>query len=136
MGNHDFLSGAAGNLAQALYALDRLDEAEYWAGRSAELGTNDDTMHQMIWKQVRAKVLARRGQLAEGERFAREAVAIGDGTDMLIGQGDANADLAEVLLLAGKRDEATAALRHALERYDRKGHLVLAQRMRERLAEL
>ena len=52
-----------------------------------------------------------------------------------IGQGDSNADLAEVLLLAGKRDEATAALRHALERYERKGHLVLAQRMRERLAE-
>jgi tetratricopeptide (TPR) repeat protein len=135
MGNQDFLSPAAGNLARALYALDQLDEADRWAARSAELGTSDDALKEMVWRQVRAKVLARRGRHAEGERLAREAVAIGDGTDSLIGQGDASADLAEVLLLARKRDEAAAALRQALERYERKGHLVLAQRMRERLAE-
>jgi tetratricopeptide (TPR) repeat protein len=135
MGNRDFLGPAAGNLARAFYALDRLDEADGLAGRSAELGTRDDALKEMVWRQVRAKVLARRGEHAEAERLAREAVAIGDGTDSLIGQGDAIADLAEVLLLAGKPDEATTALRHALDRYERKGHLVLAQRMRERLAE-
>jgi hypothetical protein len=79
-------------------------------------------------------VLARRGKHAEAERLAREAVENGEGTDSLIGQGDANADLAEVLFLARKLDEATEALRHALDRYERKGHVVLAQRMRERLA--
>jgi tetratricopeptide (TPR) repeat protein len=136
MGNRTFLAPAAGNLARALYALDQLGEADSWAGRSAELGTSDDAEKEMIWRQVRAKVLARRGEHAEAERLAREAVAIGDGTDSLIGQGDANADLAEVLLLAGKRDEAVVALRHALDRYERKGHLVLAQRIRERLAGL
>ena len=135
MGNRDFVPSAAANLARALYALDRLDEADSLAGRSAELGTSDDAVKEMLWRQVRAKVLARRGQHAEAERLAREAVAIGEGTDSLIGQGDANADLAEVLLLAERRDEAVAALRHALERYERKGHLVSAQRMRERLAE-
>ena len=31
MGNRDFLAPAAGNLARAFYALDRLDEAERWA---------------------------------------------------------------------------------------------------------
>ena len=51
-------------------------------------------------------------------------------------QGDAYADLAEVLLLAGKPDEAAAALEQALERYERKGNLVSAQRARARLAEL
>jgi class 3 adenylate cyclase/tetratricopeptide (TPR) repeat protein len=135
MGNQDFLSPAAGNLAGAFYALDQLDEADSWAGRSAELGTSDDALKEMAWRRVRAKVLARRGEHAEAERLAREAVAIGEGTDSLIGQGDANADLAEVLFLAGKRDEAVAALRQALDRYERKGHLVLAQRTRERLAE-
>ena len=135
MGNRDFLPFAAGNFAQALYALDQLAEADSWAGRSAELGTSDDALKEMIWRQVRAKVLARRGEHAEAERLAREAVAIGEGTDSLVGQGDANADLAEVLLLAGKRDEAATALRRALERYERKGHVVLAERMRERLAE-
>ena len=87
----------------------------------------------MLWRQVRAKVLARRGEHAEAERLAREAVAIGDETDMLDAQGDAYADLAEVLLLAGKRDEAAAALEQALERYERKGNVVMAARTRDRL---
>ena len=70
----------------------------------------------------------------EAERLAREAVAIGEGTDALNWQGDAYADLAEVLLLGGKAEEAAAALERALDRYERKGNLVMAQRMRDRLA--
>ena len=134
LGEQGFLSTAAGNLAQALYALDRLDEADAWAGRAAELGASDDAVTQMLWRQVRAKVLARRGEHAEAERLAREAVAIGEETDMLDAQGDAYADLAEVLLLGGKADEAAAALEQALERYERKGNLVMAGRTRDRLA--
>ena len=45
----------AGILAQALYALDRLEEADAWAGRAAELGASDDAITQMLWRQVRAK---------------------------------------------------------------------------------
>jgi hypothetical protein len=51
-------------------------------------------------------------------------------------QGDTYADLGEVLLLTGKPDEAAAALEQALERYERKGNLVKAQRVQARLAEL
>ena len=51
---------------------------------------------------------------------------------MLDAQGDAYADLAEVLLLGGKRDEAAAALEQALERYERKGNLVSARARRGR----
>ena len=123
-----------GTFAQTLYELDRLDEADAWAGRAAELGASDDAETQMLWRQVRAKVLARRGEHAEAERLAREAVTIGEGTDFLNAQGDANADLAEVLLLGGKADEAKAALEQALERYERKENLVMARRMRDRLA--
>ena len=136
LGEHSFLSTAAGNLAQALYALDRLDEADVWAGRAAELGASDDAFTQMLWRQVRAKVLARRGEHAEAERLAREAAAVCEETDMLTAQGDTYADLAEVLLLAGKADGAAAALEQALERYERKGNLVSAQRAQTRLAEL
>ncbi len=136
LGEKSYLSTAAGNLAQALYALDRLDEADAWAGRAAELGASDDAFTQMLWRQVRAKVLARRGETSEAERLARQAVAIGEETDMLDAQGDAYADLAEVLLLAGQPDEAAAALEQALERYERKGNLVSAGHARARLAEL
>ena len=123
-------------LAQALYALDRLEEADAWAGRAAELGASDDAFTQMTWRQVRAMVLARRGQHAEAERLAREAVAIGEATDFLDGQGDAYADLAEVLLLAGKADEAAASLEQAIGRYELKGNVVRAEYAHRRLAHL
>ena len=90
----------------------------------------------MLSRQVRAKVLARRGEHAEAERHAREAVAIGEKTDMLDAQGDTHADLAEVLLLVGEPDEAAAALEQALARYERKGNLVSTQRAQTRLVEL
>jgi class 3 adenylate cyclase/tetratricopeptide (TPR) repeat protein len=136
LGDPGFLSNAAGTLALAIYALDQLDEADAWARRAEELGSSDDADKEMLWRRVRAKVLARRGEHADGERLALEAVAICDETDRLDAQGDAYADLAEVLLLAGQRDEAVTALETALERYERKGNLVSAQRARARLAEL
>jgi tetratricopeptide (TPR) repeat protein len=136
LGERSILSTAAGRLAKALYALDRLDEADAWAGRAAELGASDDMFTQMLWRQARAKVLARRGELAEAERLAREAVAIGEKTDLLDAQGETYSDLAEVLLLAGKPDEEAAALEQALARYERKGNVVMAGRARSRLDEL
>ncbi len=135
-GNRPRSRTAAGKLAQALYALDRLDEADAWAGRAAELGASDDALTQMLWRQVRAKVLARRGEHAEAEQLAREAVAIGEETDLLDAQGDTHADLAEVLLLTDKSHEAAAALGQARARYERKGNLVSTQRAETRLAEL
>jgi tetratricopeptide (TPR) repeat protein len=134
LGELSFLPGAAAYLAQALCALDRLDEADAWAGHAIQLGASDDAPVQMLWRQARAKVFARRGEHAEAERLALEAVAISERTDLLNMQGDANADLAEVLLLGGKADETIAALGQALERYERKGNLVMARRTRDRLA--
>jgi class 3 adenylate cyclase/tetratricopeptide (TPR) repeat protein len=133
LGEHAWLSTAAGLLAQALYALDRLDEADAWATRAAELGASDDAITQMLWRQVRSKVLARRGEHAEAERLAREAVAIGEATDLLDSQGDAYADLAEVFVLGGKNSDAAAALERAAAKYKRKGNLVSTQRARARL---
>ena len=133
LGASSFLSTAAGLLAQALYALDRLDEAEAWSDRADELGASDDVITQMLWRQVQAKVLARRGEHAEAEQLAREAVARGEETDMLDAQGNTYADLAEVLALAGK-PAAAAALEQALDRFERKGNLVSAERTRPRLA--
>ena len=131
-----FLSTAAATFAAALYRLDRVDDAAAWADRAAELGASDDMFTQILWRQTSAKVLGRRGRLVEAEKLAREAVAIAEGTDHIDGQGDALADLAEVLVLAGKPAEAAATLEQALARHERKGNLVSAQRTRERLAGL
>ena len=133
LGERSVLSTGAGYLAQALYALDRLDEADVWAGQAAELGSSDDMITQMLWRQARAKVLARRGEPENAERLVREAIAIGEQSDMLDAHGDAYADLGEVLALAGRGNEAASAFQRARERHERKGNLVSARRAKTRL---
>ena len=87
----------------------------------------------MTWRQVKAKVLARRGEHVEAARLAGEAVALGEETESPDAQGSAHADLAEVLLLCGQRDKAVSTLETAIERFERKGNLVSAQHSRSRL---
>ena len=106
LGEQALLSTAAGYLAQAYYALNRLDKADAWAGRAAELGASDDRLTQMLWRQVKAKVLARWGEHDEAQRNAREAVALGEETDMIGAQADAYTDLGEVLIVADRPKEA------------------------------
>ena len=135
-GERAWLSTGACRYAEALYELGRLDEAEEWALKGADMGGSDDMATQVLASQVRAKVLGRREEHDEAERLAREAVAGADKTDSLVTQADARRDLAEVLELAGRRDNATVALKEALERYERKGAVVPADRVRERLVAL
>jgi tetratricopeptide (TPR) repeat protein len=134
LGHQAYLSWAAPRLAQTYYALGRLEDAEAWAGRAAELVASDDP--ETLWRQVRAKVLARRGEHAEAERLARQALEICEETDVLNDQGEAFADLAEVLALAGRQNAAAEALEQALSRYERKENVVMAERVRARLAEV
>ena len=88
------------------------------------------------WRQVLARVHAHRGELAEAERLAREAVAASEQTDSLNDQCLALWDLAEVLAAAGRLDEAAAALEQALDRCRRKKNLALAAQIRRRLEPL
>jgi hypothetical protein len=85
---------------------------------------------------VQAFVFSSRGRNAEAEGLACEAVAIAERTDGLQRRGDALCDLAEVLAAAGRRDDAVAALREGLDRYERKQIIPLARRVRERLGVL
>jgi class 3 adenylate cyclase/tetratricopeptide (TPR) repeat protein len=121
------------NLAQTLLALGRDGEAEEWLERGRERAPSEERLPQILWRQVRGKLLARRGELEEGERLAREAVALAAETDLLNAHADALVDLAEVLALAGR--DARAELDGALSLYERKGNLVMAERTRSRLGE-
>ena len=73
-------------------------------------------------------MLARRGETERGEALAREAVSLLERTDMLDEQADALLDLARVLDLAGRRDETTAVLADAIDRYERKQNLMMSGR--------
>jgi Flp pilus assembly protein TadD len=116
--------------------LDRDEEAEHWATVARETGAEDDPAAKGPALGVLARVLARRGAFEDAERLGREAVASFDGTDYIDWTANAHADLADVLHLAGRDDESSEELRVALELYERKGHLVGAEKMRNLLAEL
>jgi tetratricopeptide (TPR) repeat protein len=123
-------------LGRVLCALGRYSEAELLARRGRELGDPEDIMTQQFWRQAQALVHSARGQHAEAERLAREAVDVSQRGDSTLRRGDALYDLAEVLEAADRPDEAAAALREALVDYERKPIIPLARRTRERLGAL
>ena len=134
--NYAILSTFAPRLGRVLCALGRYDEAEPLARRGRDLGDEQDAVTQILWRQVQALVYASRGEHDEAERLAREAAAIADNTDSLVHQAEVRCDLAEVLQAAGRGEDAAAALREALDRYERKQIIPLARRVRERIAAL
>jgi class 3 adenylate cyclase/tetratricopeptide (TPR) repeat protein len=134
-GNRALLSTYAPVLGRSLCALGRYDEAEPLAQLGRQLGDNQDLLTQMLWRQVHARVHAHRGDHAEAGRLAREAGEIGEQTDALNAQGDACCDLAEVLAAADRTKEAANVLEQALVRYEGKKNIVMAGRVRARLAE-
>jgi tetratricopeptide (TPR) repeat protein len=130
------LSSYAPRLGRKLCRLGRLDEAEALARRGRELGDEQDVLTQAFWRQTQALVHSARGEHARAEQLAREAVTFTYRIEMPWYEGDALADRAEVLLAAGRRNEAVAQLEQALDRYEQKGIVPLARRTRARLAEL
>jgi predicted ATPase/class 3 adenylate cyclase len=136
LGEKAWLSTNAAQLGEVLVAQGRLDEAEELARLSEEAASPDDVISQSILWAVRAGVLAGRGDFESGERAARRAVEIAERSDFLNHQADMYVVLAGVLSLAGRTDEAAAALEEALERYEQKGNVVSAANARERLARL
>jgi DNA-binding SARP family transcriptional activator len=81
---------------------------------------------------VPARLLARRGRLEEAERLARDGVTIAADSEFVVLHADVLLDLAEVLELAGRPDEASAAAAEAVRIYERKGNVAAAGRARDR----
>jgi predicted ATPase/class 3 adenylate cyclase len=135
-GERAYLSSIAGFLAHALLAEGKLDEAEGFSRESEQAAGPDDVLSQVLWRTARAKILARRGEPEAAEALAREAVGIGEPTDLLGTRADALVDLAEVLVLAGRREDARAALDDASELYEQKRNRTALARAHARAREL
>jgi len=135
-GEKGYLSTVAAFLAKALYAQGRYQEADEFARRGREAAATGDVISQITWRGVTAKVLARSGRFAEAEALAREGVDLAQATDWLEIHGNALMDLAEVVRVAGRSDEAVAAIEAAVELYERKGIVVSAAKARALIAEL
>jgi class 3 adenylate cyclase/tetratricopeptide (TPR) repeat protein len=131
-----YLSTYVSYLGRELCELGRYEEAEALAHRGHQLAEETDVTAQASWRQVQGRVLAHRGEYTEAERLAREALAIAEGTDGLNAQGNALCDLTQVLVAAGRDEEAADALAAALERYERKENIPMARRTRTQLMAL
>jgi tetratricopeptide (TPR) repeat protein len=130
------LSTLSAELADALYALGRDDEAAGWLELAENRSSADDVSAQYTWRRVRAKVLARAGGQRDAERLAREAAELAERTDALSDHGNVLLDLAEVLLTGGKESPAVGQIERGLALFERKGNRVSAQAAQARLSEL
>jgi class 3 adenylate cyclase/tetratricopeptide (TPR) repeat protein len=136
MGAWGFRATSAAGLARVLVELGRNEEAFELTRESEELAGADDITAQVPWRGARAKVLARRGATEEAERIAREGVAIAEPTDWLNLRGDALMDLADVLRLMGRIDEARQNVQQAVDLFEQKGNGVMASRARAFLEQM
>jgi tetratricopeptide (TPR) repeat protein len=134
MGEKTFLAENAAQLAQALYAQGRYDEAERFVQVSE--GASSGRAQKAYWGPARAKLLARRGDATAADALARESVAIWAERDNLLWHGYALMDLAEVVRLAGRAEEAVSVVEQAVALFERKGIVPAAEAARSLLAEL
>jgi tetratricopeptide (TPR) repeat protein len=124
MEERSFWSTKACEVAQALYCLGRYEEAETWARQAADAGASDDAITQLMSRQVLCKVAARQGQFEKARTVAAEALAVSDGMEAPLSQGDACLDVAEVLWLAGEHAGAIKQAERAASFFKRKGATV------------
>jgi predicted ATPase len=136
MGERAFRSTIAASLAWTILEQGRDKEAERLAKLSARLAASGDLMTQVLWRRVRARVLARRAEIIEAEALAREAVALAEATDFVNDRADALIDLSHVLEASRQGSEAVDAASRALQLYELKENAVAAARTRVRLGAL
>jgi class 3 adenylate cyclase/tetratricopeptide (TPR) repeat protein len=134
MGETYLLSTVAAELARAVVLQGRDAEAEALTVTAEELAADDDIASQALWRSVRGKVLARRGDLGAARRMATEAVELVRRTDAAVTLGDALLDLGEVLERCGDMAAAHDAYEEALLLFERKGNVVAAASVRDILA--
>jgi DNA-binding SARP family transcriptional activator len=116
-------------LGRTCLALDRDAEADELCAESERLAGHA-LKASIAWRTLRAKLLARQGDYAEARRVAEAAVSRAEHTDALVDHGDACLALATVLSAASDSTGARAAAERAVDLYERKGAVALADRAR------
>jgi hypothetical protein len=120
-------------LAEALLAQGQADEAETLLDLTKGWVIDDDTEGHTLLASARSKLAALRGDAVGAEAFARAAVERSANGDELMAHTSALVTLAEALELGNRGDEASAVLHEALLLYERKGNIIGAERVRQRL---
>jgi DNA-binding SARP family transcriptional activator len=121
MGDRANLATRSAELADVLLGLGRDDDAHAWCRRAEDLAA-PDLATQVKMFGVRARVLARHGDVEEAAALAATAVELANSSDALNRIAKARLDQAEVLRIAGRLDESRASVDLAVAAYQRKGN--------------
>ena len=119
-------------LAQALYRLDRSDEA----ASHARFAAGGDLSGVVMAKGVLSRLLARRDRFDEALAMQREAIEMIEASDFTNDRADARMDLAEVYGFAGRIEDARTAAEDAIALFDEKGNVLQASNARAWLAKI
>jgi len=136
IGEHGDRANIVTLLAEAAYAQGRFGEALQLTEEAEALAGAGDFDAQGRWRATRAKLLARRGQFGVAVRLAQEAVAQVPATCDAPERAEFLVAQAEVARLAGAAGQAEDSLRRALQFYQDRRMVVLAERPRALLASL
>jgi hypothetical protein len=136
IGDRWALPTVAGVLAEVLCADTRFPEAHELAALARGTANPEDADAQRRWRLAEAQALAAEGKYVGAEELARQALAFADETDGLRDQGDVRMVLSATLEATGHLLEASRLVREALDRYERKGVTVSAERAQARLTQL
>ena len=123
-------------LAEAAYAQGHLGQALQLTEEAEALTGTDDFDAQARWRATRAKLLARRGQFPAAAQLAEEALALIPARSDAPDRAEVLVAKAEVSQLAGALDQAEASLRQALQFYESRRMVLLAEQTRALLASL
>jgi class 3 adenylate cyclase/tetratricopeptide (TPR) repeat protein len=137
MGETGRFSTLAAQLADALFRLGRDDEAYEVTVESEQATSAEDVDALASWRRVRAKVLARRGDVEQADALIRESLRLAESSpDDVHLHSKVLKDVGTVLLLSGRPREGIPHVERALELELRKENVPGAEQARALLRQL
>ncbi|TXI45717.1 MAG: regulator, partial [Mycobacterium sp.] len=117
-------------LGRTSLLLDQEADASELCAESERLA-GDALKASIAWRALRAQLLSRAGNHVEARQVAEAAVAMAERTDGLVDHGDACVALAVVLGASGDAAGQRTAAERAVDLYERKGAVALAEKARQ-----
>ncbi|MEO7336648.1 MAG: adenylate/guanylate cyclase domain-containing protein [Caldimonas sp.] len=133
MGETYFLSTMAAMLARAVREQGRDAEAIEITRVAETAAAPDDVDAQVLWRSIRAPLLARAGSIDEAEALARAAVVVAQGTEIPVLRATSLVELSAVLEMTGRTAEARQLLKEATDIFMTKGDDVSSARLKARI---
>jgi class 3 adenylate cyclase/predicted ATPase len=133
-GDRVYYPTLSAELAIVLLNQRRFADAREWLGQARATTGAEDFVNFVLMDLAEGALLAQEGRLSEAEAIGLRAVEVADQIDFVWARPLAHSYFAETLALAGKGAEAMEHAGNALDTLAAKGNVMLAERLRERLA--